>query len=144
MWRFISALSVLFHWSICLTLWSSRSWSGLPGKQVSSSTCKLRRYQIAWRYSKMMVWSSYHSTCLVHSHGKDNHGCPYNCYPFPERICSWTEDDVWAGALWRNVHCGTWACVGATPDRRLGFVLEIARNMEECEVKDDMVENSIE
>lgn len=41
-------------------------------------------------------------------------------------------------ALWNMGMCG------ATHDRRLGFVLEIARNMEECEVKDDMVENSVE
>lgn len=39
-----------------------------------------------------------------------------------------------------------WACWrgGGTHDRRLGFVLKAAENTEECEVNDDMVENSVE
>lgn len=55
--------------------------------------------------------------------------------------------------------CVSWGCLeecalcmglerghvgGGTHDRRLGFVLKAAENTEECEVNDDMVENSVE
>ena len=43
MWRFISGLSILFPWSVCLTLRSSSSWS--CGLQMSSPASKIRAFQ---------------------------------------------------------------------------------------------------